>query len=169
DSYRVEHWAAGGATNATCDGPGPDPEPEPFSCTVTDGVLSWDDAGASNYYVFATVTPGGGESYLGGHSGLSLNVAPADSYRVEHWAAGQATNATCDGAGVAPFSCSVTAGVLSWDDAGAPAYYVFARDAAGVESYLGGHTTLSLDVPAADSYRVEHWVTGQATNAICEL
>jgi len=169
DSYRVEHWLTGAATNATCDGPGPDPEPDPFSCSVTNGVLSWDDAGASNYYVFATVTAGGGESYLGGHSGLSLNVSAADSYRVEHWLTGQATNAICDGPGgnVDPFSCSVTNGVLSWDDADAPDYYVFARDAAGAESYLGGHSGLTLDVPAADSYRVEHWVTGQATNAIC--
>lgn len=64
------------------------------------------------------------------------------------------------------FSCSVANGTLSWDDAGAPEYYVFAING-GVESYLGGHTTTSLTVDAADSYRVEHWNNGPATNALC--
>ena len=35
--------------------------------------------------------------YLGGHSGTSLNVQPADSYRVEHWRGNGPTNANCDG------------------------------------------------------------------------
>ncbi|MEL6982815.1 MAG: hypothetical protein AAFO29_10365, partial [Actinomycetota bacterium] len=103
-------------------------QPVTFDCTWNNGTLTWDDADASAYYVFATI--GGTESYLGGHSTLSLTVAGADSYRVEHWVKGIATNAICDGPGAdpepEPFSCSATNGVLSWDDAGASAYYVFA-------------------------------------------
>ena len=169
DGWRVEHWITGQVTNATCDGPGPDPGPTTFSCSYADGVLTWDDAGAPEYYVFATPTPGGNETYLGGHSATSLTVAGADSYRVEHWITGQVTNATCDGDGAEPppgFSCSFAGGTLTWDDAGAAEYYVFAT-VDGTEGYLGGHATTSLAVPGADSYRVEHWITGQAANATC--
>ncbi|MEM9652164.1 MAG: hypothetical protein AAGA65_08710 [Actinomycetota bacterium] len=168
DSYRVEHWLTGQATNATCDGPGP-AQPDPFDCSHSNGTLTWDDAGAAQYFVFATVNAGGGETYLGGHTGTSLAVAGADSYRVEHWLTGQATNATCNGDGPAqpdPFDCSFSNGTLSWDDAGAAQYFVFATTD-GTESYLGGQAGTSLAVPAADSYRVEHWLTGQATNATC--
>jgi hypothetical protein len=56
---------------------------------------------------------------------------------------------------------------LSWDDAGADAYYVFAITG-GVETYLGGHTTTSLEVDPADSYRVTHWISGE-TIATCSL
>ncbi|MEM9566529.1 MAG: discoidin domain-containing protein, partial [Actinomycetota bacterium] len=56
-------------------------------------TLSWVDVGAAEYYVFATVD--GVERYLGGHAVTSLTVAPADSYRVEHWLDGPATNAVC--------------------------------------------------------------------------
>lgn len=161
DSYRVEHWKLGGATNATCDFTSGGAA---FSCSVSGGTLRWDDAGAAEYYVFAT--SGGVERYLGGHAGPSLNVSGADSYRVEHWAGNGATNAVCDGPGAVVFSCSVTGGVLTWTDIGAPEYYVFAATA-GVERYLGGHTATSLNVAAADSYRVEHWAGNGATNAIC--
>ncbi|MEM9565316.1 MAG: hypothetical protein AAGA93_22025, partial [Actinomycetota bacterium] len=143
-------------------------QPETFACSFANGALTWDDAGADAYYVFATTA--GTESYLGGHSTTSLSVAGADSYRVEHWARGVATNALCDGDGPDqpdPFNCSFAAGTLAWDDAGASAYYVFATTA-GTESYLGGHSTTSLAVPDADSYRVEHWASGQATNATCD-
>ena len=110
----------------------------------------------------------GNETYLGGHSSLSINVDAADSYRVEHWLAGQ-TNANCDGpgGGGGGFECSFANGVLSWDDAGASQYFVFSYDAAGNETYLGGHSSTSLSVAAADSYRVEHWLAGPATNALC--
>ena len=168
DSYRVEHWVRGVATNATCDGPG-GLDPTNFTCSHSAGTLTWDDAGASEYYVFATT--GGTESYLGGHAGTSLTVAGADSYRVEHWATSQATNATCDGPGPdqpATFTCSFVNGTLTWDDAGASEYYVFAtQTAGGGETYLGGHAGTSLTVGDAESYRVEHWVSGQATNATC--
>jgi len=165
DSYRVEHWNTGQVTNATCDGDGGDPGGD-FSCTFSNGVLSWSDVGASEYYVFAT--SGGTERYLGGHQTTSLNVTEADSYRVEHWITGEVTNATCNGGGGNPggFACSISNGVLSWSDAGAPEYYVFATSG-GTERYLGGHQATSLNVAAADSYRVEHWITGQVTNAIC--
>ncbi|MEM7339648.1 MAG: CSLREA domain-containing protein [Actinomycetota bacterium] len=163
DSYRIEHWITGQVTNATCNGPGPDAAPS-FDCSVTGSTLSWDDAGAAAYYVFAV--NGGTETYLGGHSTTSLTVAPADTYRVEHWITGQATNATCGGAGGVTFDCSVSNGTLSWTDVGAPEYYVFASTG-GTESYLGGHSATSLAVAGADSYRIEHWITGQVTNAVC--
>ena len=44
------------------------------------------------YYVFAVTNDV--RTYLGGHTGTSLTVAPADSYRVEHWIAGE-TVANC--------------------------------------------------------------------------
>ena len=161
DSYRVEHWALGGATNATCDFTSGGAV---FSCSVSGATLNWGNAGANQYYVFATV--GGTEQYLGGHSGTSLTVTAADSYRVEHWAGNGATNAVCDGPGAVVFSCSVAGGTLSWTDVGAPEYYVFAT-VGGTEQYLGGHAATSLNVTAAESYRVEHWLGNGATNALC--
>ncbi|MEM9561609.1 MAG: CSLREA domain-containing protein, partial [Actinomycetota bacterium] len=65
------------------------------------------------------------------------------------------------------FSCSAAGGTLTWTDAGAAEYYVFATTD-GVERYLGGHRATSLAVGDADSYRVEHWLTGRARNAICD-
>ncbi|MEM7340917.1 MAG: hypothetical protein AAF467_19830 [Actinomycetota bacterium] len=165
DSYRVEHWVAG-QTNANCSGPG---APAAFACSYANGTLTWANAGAPEYYVFATTA--GTERYLGGHRGTSLaNVAPADSYRVEHWVSGQ-TNANCAGpGGTAPasFTCSLNGSTLTWANAGAAEYYVFAT-IGGTERYLGGHRGTSLaNVAPADSYRVEHWVTGSATNTTCQ-
>ncbi|MGI9597860.1 MAG: hypothetical protein ACR2QK_16975, partial [Acidimicrobiales bacterium] len=147
---------------ATCAGPGAGGGS--FECFVSAGVLAWTDAGAGAYYVFATT--GGVDTYLGGHSTTSLTFDPADSYRVTHWVGGQ-TTATCDGPGPgAGFACSVSGGVLSWTDAGASDYYVFATTA-GVDTYLGGHSTTSLTVDPADSYRVTHWLSGRTT-ATCD-
>ncbi|MEL6981292.1 MAG: right-handed parallel beta-helix repeat-containing protein [Actinomycetota bacterium] len=144
-------------------------QPDVFTCSAGNGVLSWENEGASEYYVWS-VNAQGVETYLGPQQGTSLNVASADSYRVEHWARGFARNATCrgDGDGNNPgtFTCSVSNGVLSWTNVGAPEYYVFATTN-GTERYLGGHQTTSLNVANADSYRVEHWITGQVTNATC--
>ncbi len=162
DSYRVTHWNEGFATTALCDGPGPDAPPPPFSCTATNGVLSWDDAGANTYYI-RSVTDGV-ESYVGSSTSTSLNVAGADSYIVIHWISGK-TTATCDGPGpdVAPaFTCTVSGDTLAWDDAGASDYYVFAI-VGGVDVYLGGHSTTSITVNPADSYRVTHWLGGKTT------
>ncbi len=164
DSYRVTHWLSG-QTTATCDGPGPDPAPT-FDCSATGGVLTWDDAGASEYFVRSFTN--GVETYLGGFTGTSLDVAGADSYQVTHWLSGQ-TTATCDGPGPDPaptFDCSATGGVLTWDDAGASEYYVFAV-VNGEDVYLGGHTGTTLDVIDADSYRVTHWLGGR-TVATCD-
>ncbi len=136
-----------------------------FSCSASGTTLSWTDVGADEYYVFANTD--GVERYLGGHSTTSLTVGSADSYRVEHWLFGRASNATCDGQGVGSFNCSVSDGVLTWPDVGADAYYVFATNEGGFERYLGGHSATSLEVGAAESYRVEHWLFGQATNATC--
>ena len=90
----------------------------------------------------------------------------ADSYRGEHWQSGAQTEAVCPGSGAVVFSCSVAGGTLSWTDVGAPEYYVFATTGAA-EQYLGGHVGASLAVAAADLYRVEHWLTGNATDAVC--
>ncbi len=160
DSYRVTHWKDGFPTTALCDGPGPDAPPQPFSCSAANGVLSWDDAGASTYYI-RSVTDGV-EIYVGSSTSTSTTVAGADSYIVIHWLDGK-TTATCDGPGpdVAPtFSCTVSGNTLSWDDAGASDYYVFAV-VAGEDVYLGGHSTTSITVDPADSYRVTHWLGGQ--------
>ncbi|MEM7272598.1 MAG: RICIN domain-containing protein [Actinomycetota bacterium] len=162
DSYRVTHWL-GGQTVATCDGPGPAP-PDTFECSYNNGTLSWDDAGATAYFVFATSN--GVDTYLGGFSSTSIPADAADSYRVTHWLGGQ-TVATCAGPGAEPpFSCSVTGTTLTWDNAGASAYYVFAEYDNADDVYLGGHAGTSLTVPVADSYRVTHWLGGQ-TVASC--
>ncbi|MEL6984393.1 MAG: tectonin domain-containing protein, partial [Actinomycetota bacterium] len=52
-------------------------DPPTFSCELTGGTLTWDDAGAPEYYVFAVTN--GTERYLGGHAALSLPVSAADS------------------------------------------------------------------------------------------
>ncbi|MEL6985920.1 MAG: hypothetical protein AAFO29_26050, partial [Actinomycetota bacterium] len=135
-----------------------------FTCTFVGGTLTWVDADAAEYYVFATTN--GVERYLGAHQTTSLSAADADSYRVEHWLTGRATNALCDGAGIPVSQCSVTGTTLSWSDVGASEYYVFAITN-GVERYLGGHSATSLTVGPADSYRVEEWSPGQAVNTTC--
>ncbi len=159
DSYRVTHWLYGRAISANCDFSAP----AGFDCSVTNGVLSWTDAGASAYYVFSTTA--GVDRYLGGHTGTTLNVEPADSFRVTHWLGSGPTRATCDGEAVT-FDCSVSNGVLSWTDAGASAYYVFSTTG-GVDQYLGGHAGTTLNVAAADSYRVTYWSGGSPTRATC--
>lgn len=80
------------------DAPVAPPLPQPyvafvFECTVEGATLSWTDAGADTYYIFATTDDT--ETYLGGHTGTNLTVTQADSYRVEHWLSGRATNAIC--------------------------------------------------------------------------
>ena len=135
-----------------------------FSCRLVGDSLSWRDAGAGEYYVFFTV--GETEGYVGPVRGTSVSAPPADSYRVEHWVSGFATNATCPGGGVPAFTCSFQAGTLRWDDAGADAYYVFATTD-GVERYLGPHSGTSLGTAPAESYRIEHWRQGRATNTTC--
>ena len=57
-------------------------------------------------------------------------------------------------------------GTLNWSDAGANEYYVFAEYNDADDVYLGGHTGTSLAVPAADGYRVTHWL-GDRTVANC--
>ena len=135
-----------------------------FNCSHAGSTLSWDNAGAGEYYVFSTV--GGAENYVGPIRATSSTVPPADSYRVEHWVDGFATNATCGGPGVAAFACSFQGGVLSWGDVGAGEYYAFAT-VGGVERYLGAVRGTSVSTGPADSFRVEHWLSGRRTNATC--
>lgn len=89
DSYRVEHWVSGFAANARCGGDGA----ATFSCSWSNGTLRWTDAGASEYYAFATTN--GNERYVGPVRGTSVRTARADSYRVEHWVHGPVTNGVC--------------------------------------------------------------------------
>ncbi|MEL6983692.1 MAG: hypothetical protein AAFO29_14810, partial [Actinomycetota bacterium] len=143
------------------------PEPhqvDRFGCRFEGGELTWDDADVTEYYVFFTID--GYEAYHGPVSGESVVPTRADSYRVEHWAIGFATNATCPGQGVPTLTCSYTAGVLSWPDTGADEYYAFATTG-GTERYLGPVRGTSIEAAKADSYRVEHWMTGRVTNAVC--
>ncbi|MEL6983300.1 MAG: hypothetical protein AAFO29_12820, partial [Actinomycetota bacterium] len=129
------------------------------------GTVTWDDAGVAEYYVFSTVD--GTERYVGPVRGTSVAAPAADSYRVEHWAAGFATNAGCEGDGVATFTCSFQAGTLSWSNAGAQEYYAFATTG-GTERYIGPVRGTSVSTSQADSFRVEHWLLGSVTNAICQ-
>ena len=135
-----------------------------FQCRLVGATLSWTDAGAGEYYVFFSVD--GTEGYIGPIRGTSVPAPMADSYRVEHWVSGFATNATCPGAGVPSFRCSFQAGTLSWSDVGAEEYYAFAV-VGGVERYLGAVRGTSVLAPAAEQYRVEHWLLGPATNTRC--
>ncbi|MEM7274090.1 MAG: tectonin domain-containing protein [Actinomycetota bacterium] len=141
---------------------------DPFTCVASNGTLAWTDAGANEYYLFATLN--GTETYLGAQAGPAVPVAGADSYRVTHWRFGKAVSTTCDGPGpdVAPtFDCSYGNGTLSWDDAGASTYYVFAEFDATDDVYLGAQTTTSMSAIAADGYRVTHWLGGR-TVATCD-
>lgn len=143
----------------------PDPhQATRFDCRFQGGELTWDDAGVTEYYVFFTID--GYEAYLGPVSGETVIPTRADSYRVEHWATGFATNATCPGQGVPNLTCSYAAGVLSWTDTGAEEYYAFATTG-GTERYLGPIRGTSVAADPADSYRVEHWMTGKVTNGRC--
>ena len=66
------------------------------------------------------------------------------------------------------FACSFSNGVLSWNDQGAPRYFV-RRVNGGVDTYLGETTGLSLAVSGADeAYIVRHWIAGTPTDAICQ-
>ncbi len=140
-------------------------QPVTFSCRVNGSTLSWDDAGVAEYYVFYTAN--GQEGYVGPVRGRSVSVPRADSYRVEHWSTGFATNANCLGQGVATFSCSYQGGTLSWTDVQAGEYYAFATTN-GTERYIGPVQATSVATSVADSYRVEHWIFGRVTNAICQ-
>ena len=160
DSYKVIHWT-GGRNEATCAGPGPGQQPVGFTCTSNGNTLTWTDEGASEYFV-RTVN-GGVETFVGGFAGTSATVAGADSYKVIHWTGGR-NEATCAGPGPdAPppgFTCSVSGSILSWTDEGASTYYV-RTVTGGVETFLNGFSGLSATVPAADSYKVIHWIGGR--------
>ena len=165
DTYRVIHWL-GGQNIAECDGPGQTVS-NGLECNYNNGTLSWTNVGAPAYFI-RSVT-GGVDTYLGAESAnsFSRSVEAADTYRVIHWLSGSQTVAECDGPGPdAGFSCSVSGTTLTWDDDGANAYFVFAEYDNADDVYLGGHSGTSLTVPAADSYRVTHWLGGQ-TVATC--
>ena len=135
---------------------------------------------------------GGVETYVGGTAGLSLAVSGTDEqYLVRFRTDGVVTDAICDGnvAGEpdpapepdptpdpAPdpvpmpttFECSVSNGVLSWNDQGAPRYFVRSING-GQQTFIGSSTSLSLPVTGADEqYLVRHWVGGAPIDAICQ-
>lgn len=137
---------------------------EPFTCRLSGGRLTWDDVATDRYYVFFTID--GFESYLGPIADVEIIATRADSYRVEHWETGSLTDAVCPGEGVPALTCSHDDGVLSWPETGAERYYVFTIED-GVEQHLGPVEDTELEVDEADSYRVEHWMTGRPTDTTC--
>ena len=168
----------------------PEPDPGVFACSLDGGVLSWSDQGASRYFVRSI--NGGVETYVGGTAGLSLAVSGTDEqYLVRFRIDGVVTDAICDGnvAGEpdpapepdptpdpAPdpvpvpttFECSISNGVLSWNDQGASRYFVRAING-GQQTFIGSSTSLSLPVTGADEqYLVRHWVDGAPIDAICQ-
>ncbi|MEM9134251.1 MAG: hypothetical protein AAGA59_12220 [Actinomycetota bacterium] len=153
--------------------PGPPPAfvPDIFTCAWSNGTLTWDDDGASQYFV-RTVDANGIETYFGGFTGTSASVPNADGYRVVNWSQGFARSAVCDGPGDAPtgevFVCSFANGILSWTDEGAGTYYVRTVDAAGDDSYFAAASGTSLNVPDASGYQVIHWSGGTRFAASCD-
>lgn len=137
---------------------------EPFTCRISGGRLTWDDVDTDRYYVFFTID--GFESYLGPIADVEIIPTRADSYRIEHWETGTVTNAICLGQGVPTLTCTYDDGVLSWADTGADLYYIFAIED-GAEQHLGPIDATEADVEPADSYRVEHWMTGRPTDTSC--
>ena len=181
EQYLVRHWVAGTPIDAICDGnvarePEPEPDPDVFACSLDGGVLSWNDQGASRYFVRSI--NGGQEAFIAGTTGLSLTVSGDDEqYLVRHRVNGVVFDAICDG-NVARepepdpdpvvFACSFSNGVLSWNDQGASRYFVRTING-GVDTYLGETTGLSLAVSGADeAYLVRYWVAGTPTDAICQ-
>ncbi|MGH1492304.1 MAG: discoidin domain-containing protein [Acidimicrobiales bacterium] len=137
-----------------------------FSCAVAGTTLSWTDTGGDDiFYVFAITNSV--ETYLGEHTVNSLTVEPADTYRISYWRNGQRSNATCEGAGVGGFSCSVSGTLLSWTDVGDDRYYVVAING-DVDTYIGGFSTTSLTVEPAETYRVSYWTDGQKVATTCD-
>ena len=168
----------------------PEPDPGVFACSLDGGVLSWSDQGASRYFVRSI--NGGVETYVGGTAGLSLAVSGTDEqYLVRFRIDGVVTDAICDGnvAGEpdpapepdptpdpAPdpvpvpttFECSISNGVLSWNDQGAPRYFVRSING-GQQTFIGSSTSSSLPVTGADEqYLVRYWVGGAPIDAICQ-
>ena len=159
DSYIVIHWT-GGRNEATCSGSGGGQQPTGFTCSINGNTLTWTDEGAAEYFVRTVVD--GVETFVGGFGGTSATVAGADSYIVIHWTGGR-NETTCSGSGpVTPagFSCSVSGSILSWSDEGASTYFV-RTVTNGEEVFFNGFQALSATVPAADSYKVIHWVDGR--------
>lgn len=138
--------------------------PETFACRKVGTSLTWTDGGAAEYYVFYTID--GTEYYVGPVRGMTTVAPGADSYRVEHWADGFASNAGCPGRGPDAFDCSYTAGVLWWTNVGAETYYAFATRN-GIERYLGPIESTSVATPRADSFRVEYWQLGRRAETSC--
>ena len=177
EQYLVRHWLDDVRTDAFCPGNSPDPTPGPqeFTCSLDNGVLSWNDQGASQYFIRSI--NGGTEAFIGATAGLSIAVTGTDEqYLVRHWTDGRA-DAICDGnpgdpaPGPEPFACSLNNGVLSWNDQGAQEYYIRSING-GVQQWLatvpGDATPLSVAVSGTDEqYMVRHWTNGRA-DAICD-
>ena len=155
--------------------PSPNPAPGAFECSLSNGVLSWNDQGADRYFVRSI--NGGVDAYVGATAGLSFAVSGADEqYLVRYRIDGVVFDAICD-ANVAgepepdpdpdEFGCSLSNGVLSWNDQGASRYFVRSING-GVETYVGGTAGLSLAVTGADEqYLVRYRTNGVEFDAIC--
>ncbi len=154
--YLVRYWRQG-PNDATCPG---------FVASVSGGLLRWNDQGANTYYLRALNADDSLGAYLGQTNGLSFPVSGNDpGYLVRHWVSGQ-------GAVDAPtlgFTCSVSGGVLSWNDQGASTYYLRALDANGnLGAYLGQSNGLSFAVSGNDpGYLVRYWTPNGPVDARC--
>ena len=82
--------------NAICNGTLVDePDPGVFACSFSNGVLSWNDQGASRYFVRAI--NGGQQTFVGASTTLSLPVSGNDdAYLVRYWDEGVAVDAICE-------------------------------------------------------------------------
>ena len=86
---------------------------------------------------------------------------------MRHRVNGQVFDARCPGNTETGFECSLTGGVLSWNDQGASQYFIREVNG-GVDSFVGSTTDLSFNVTGdADGYIVRHWINGVPFDALC--
>ncbi len=117
---------------------------EVFTCSWSDGTLSWSDVAAAEYYVFAVNGSGADvvKTYLGGHTATSIAAGPADRYEVSHWRDGFARDALCDGPGQPSIDSTVSLSVVD----------------------LAGNPVAGVNVDLFSEGRIQ-WITSSTTDA----
>ena len=109
-------------------------DPQVFTCSVDNGVLSWDDVGA-NSYALRQVINGSDTFFTGGIDGATTSFVldrNADGYIVRAFFGDGVSMDSTECAGnpanvddivpIADFTCTVQDGILSWDNVGANSY-----------------------------------------------
>ena len=98
--YLVRHWVSGAPIDARCPGngngdtPTQDPSPRNFGCSRFNGVLTWTDQAAPEYFIRAENN--GQTRFLGSTSGLSFNITGQDdAYIVRYWLRGIPIDTRC--------------------------------------------------------------------------